>query len=68
MCLARVEPFQQNFEKSFKVGEFDDLFVVLKEYLHTTDSYLIAYNPRGKNFGFFLQGGVNPVNRYTLAS
>ena len=29
-CL--VEPFRQTFEKSFKAGEFVELFVVLKEH------------------------------------
>lgn len=53
-CL--VEPFLKVFEKSFREGEFDDLFVVLKEYPQGTEGYLIVYNPREKLFGLGLQG------------
>jgi hypothetical protein len=53
-CL--IEPFRQTFEKSYKVGELDDLFVVLKEFPQTNKGYLIAYNPREKLFGLGLQG------------
>lgn len=60
-CL--VEPFCQTFEKSFKAGEFDELFVVLREYPQTTAGYVIVYNSREKLFGLGLQGemGKSPL-------
>ena len=52
-CL--VEPYCQTFEKSFKAGELDDLFVVLREYPQTNEGYLIVYNPSEKLFRLGLQ-------------
>lgn len=38
-CL--VEPFRQIFEKSFREGEFVELFVILKEHPQTSEGYLV---------------------------
>jgi hypothetical protein len=53
-CL--VEPFRHIFEKSFREGEFVELFVILKEHPQTSEGYLIVYNPQEKLFGLVLQG------------